>query len=513
MPHAFRSRLLVSLAVRLTLPRRLFWLALSSAVPGVVAGQDAAAAYRRDLLALCTDDMAGRAAGTAGGDRAIDWLERRFADVGLRPVVGDRLRQEFLVPDPLPPAIAPATVLALRLAEGTFELAPEAAGPFPFSTDGKACAPLVFAGHGLAIAELGLDDYRGLEVRGRVAMVLRGGPRWRDGRAPIRAHLQALTFGAKAAAAAARGAVALVVVDRGDRGHEELDAALVRRTRGTTAIPVAWLHRSAAARCFAGGDAGLRAAVAALDENRPPPALRAGAALDLRIELQRRPPRTTANVVGLLPGSCPERADEIVVVGAHHDHIGRGEFGSLAAPEEVGLVHPGADDNASGVAGLLELARRCRGRGAARRSIVFAAFGAEELGQHGSRWFLDHLPATGQVVAMIDLNMIGRGSSGQTTVYGVDTGTGLRALVQRAAGRTLQQRDRTSFRSDQGEFLGRGVPALLFTTGLHEQYHRPGDVPELVEVPAALAIVDVVDAVLQGLAAGPAPRFVPGRDK
>jgi Zn-dependent M28 family amino/carboxypeptidase len=208
----------------------------------------------------------------------------------------------------------------------------------------------------------------------------------------------------------------------------------------------------------------------------------------------------------------------MVVVGAHHDHLGRGEFGSMATAEEAGKVHPGADDNASGVAGVLALARRWQQRPAGKRTIVFAAFGAEEFGQLGShRWLASGAPATRSIVAMIDLDMIGRGRSGRLSVYGSDSGAGFRALLeqqQKALGLAAQLRDRSSYRSDQNEFLACGIPALLFTTGVHDQYHRPGDVPGLVEVTAAVRIVDLVDQMLQNLVDGAErPLFVPPQQK
>ncbi|MGE3171123.1 MAG: M20/M25/M40 family metallo-hydrolase [Planctomycetota bacterium] len=511
--------------------RAWLWAAVAAAVPAAEppgigpqevpassrgappATADAAAAYREVLTRLCDPEMGGRSAGSPGGARAIAWIEGRLLALGLEPAVGESLRQEFAVPEPLPPVVLPATACAL-LGPVPRALAPREFEPFPFSPDGRVSAEVVFAGHGLVIPELGLDDYRDLDVRDKVVLLLRGGPDWRADGAPVRRHMARLSFRSKTAEAANRGAAAVLMVERGDRATGALDAGVVRRCQGGAAVPFVWLDRDAVAPWF---EHGLDDAQRRLDRGEAPVPLRAGAAIELDVALQRHPPRLTANVLARLRGRVDGDRDEIVVVAAHHDHIGRGEIGSLGRGEEIGRLHPGADDNASGVAALLELARRWRDRGAGRRTLVFAAFGAEEIGQAGSRWLLDHPPAGGVVVAMLDLNMIGRAASNGATVYGVGTGEGLDHVVTAAGARLpelrLELRDRTSYRSDQSRFLGAGIPALLITTGLHAQYHRPADVPELVEVDAALQVVDLADAVLRELVDGPRRRFVPARDR
>jgi len=481
----------------------------SEPAPPVTPVADAAAAYRARLLALCAEQMAGRAAGSKGGGLAIEYLEREFVQLGLEPF-GPALRQDFLAPA-APPECGSATSLRVEVGgrqEGF------AAGtdfvPFPFSPDGRFEGDVVFAGHGLVVPELGIDDFAGRDVKGRVVLVLRGGPRWRDGKAPVRAHVAQLSFAAKVQNAAARGAIAVVLVDRrGDAGTELL-ASTVRAAIGSAAVPLVWVSRTAAARCL--GDDWLDGAQRALDAGQAPPPLPACATLRGEVALLRQPPRGTANVLACVPGRDAALAREWIVVGAHHDHIGHGEFGSLGVGAEIGRLHPGADDNASGVAAVLELARRARAAGPRRRGVVFAAFGAEELGQAGSRWFLDHLPGGAVIAAMVDLDMIGRASSSTLTVYGAGSADCLLAAIATArridTEFPLAVRDRTSYRSDQWAFLERRVPALLFTTGLHDQYHRPGDVPELIEVDAALRVVAVVEQLVAGLADGARPKFV-----
>src|SRR5262245_21405647 len=140
----------------------------------------AAAAYRGDVFALCGEAMAGRAAGTEGDAQAIRHLETRIRALGLLPLAGKGLRQEFLAPDPLPADCLPGTALSCAVAgeaERPLQLFAQWC-PFPFAADGAVRAEVVFAGHALALPQLGLDDFAGLDVRGKIVLALRGGPRW-----------------------------------------------------------------------------------------------------------------------------------------------------------------------------------------------------------------------------------------------------------------------------------------------------------------------------------------------
>ena len=473
------------------------------------------AAYREVLQTLCSAEHAGRVSGTVGGEQAIAFLARRFAALGLLPMAADSLRQPFATKDPEPPQWLPKTSCKVLEDGHESELKiNQQWAPFPFSVEGTIAAKVVFAGHALAIPELGIDDFAGLAVRGKVVLALRGGPRWRAGDAAVRAYLPQLSFRAKAERVAALGAVALWIVDRADEKAAPLDFASLNQTTGAGAVPMLFADRATVARCFVGGSDGLLAAQHALDQGQALLAL-CDVHLELCIAASHRPKLGTANVVGQLLGSGEQR-DELVVLGAHHDHIGMGRFASLAGPEGIGQLHPGADDNASGIAGMLLLAQRFRERGPGNRTLVCVAFGAEELGQLGSRWFVDQLTSPRKVAAMIDLNMIGRGQSGTLVAYGTGSGAGLAALVAAHAERCklpIELRDRSSYRADQAVFLLNATPALLFTTGLHSQYHRPSDVPERVEVAAALQIVDLVDSVLIDLVNGPRRAFVAGNNR
>jgi Zn-dependent M28 family amino/carboxypeptidase len=211
----------------------------------------------------------------------------------------------------------------------------------------------------------------------------------------------------------------------------------------------------------------------------------------------------TANVVGLLAGTDPARRDEAVVVGGHYDHLGRGSPFSLD-PSHADEVHPGADDNASGTAAVLGLAEAFARAGSARRSLVFIAFAGEELGLLGSSHYVRQPPVPiERTVAMVNLDSVGRMQDRRLYAMGVDTGQGLRALVEQAAAgldvRLVLRGDGIG-PSDHTAFLSRERPVVFFFTGPHGDYHRPSDTPDKINADGLRRVVAVAYRVVRGLA-------------
>jgi hypothetical protein len=218
----------------------------------------------------------------------------------------------------------------------------------------------------------------------------------------------------------------------------------------------------------------------------------------------------TANVLGLLPGAGPAVAAECVVVGAHYDHLGLGGETSMAPG--VSAVHPGADDNASGVAALLQIAGALAAGGPNRRTVLFAAFGAEELGLLGSAWLVKALPAAcplEKLQLMVNLDMVGRPSRGKVYVDGADTAKGLRAAVAGWADWRPRIPLQLAFGgdgygpSDHTSFYARGVPVLFLFTGAHGDYHRPTDTADKLDPEGLAAVARLAFRAARGAAQGP----------
>jgi hypothetical protein len=213
------------------------------------------------------------------------------------------------------------------------------------------------------------------------------------------------------------------------------------------------------------------------------------------------PPHATVdNVLAWLPG----QTDEYVIIGAHYDHLGRGNFDSLA-PSQIGQIHPGADDNASGTAGVLELARLLTPqRGHLKRSILFMNFAGEELGLLGSAaWVKDPTRPLAKAVAMINMDMIGRIRDEKVYIGGVGTGSTFKSVLEQAQKESPFKVEYSAggySSSDHTSFVSKKIPVLFFFSGLHSDYHKPSDTWDKINAPSAARLLDLVENVAVQLA-------------
>lgn len=214
---------------------------------------------------------------------------------------------------------------------------------------------------------------------------------------------------------------------------------------------------------------------------------------------------TGRNVVAVLEGADPALRDEFLVIGAHYDHLGGGDYNSLA-PDMRGEVHNGADDNASGVGALLRVAERMSQAPRPARSVLFIAFTGEESGLLGSAHFVANPTVPRErIVGMINMDMVGRLGDAPLIVNGVDTAEEWRSLLGPAgerAGVTFAMNGEGYGPSDQTSFYGRDIPVLHFFTNVHGDYHRPTDDWEKIDGEG----IEKVAAVVSDLATGVANR-------
>lgn len=437
---------------------------------------EAADRLKYDVYFLAADALEGRRAGAPGADIAAHFIAERFRALGLAPV-GDAgtYRQSLSFVAAVTPGAA--NRLALTLPGGERLATPgEEFTPLPFSASGEAAGEVVFAGYGIPAADEGWDDYAGLDVQGKVVLVLRFSPHGDDPASKLQPYM---ALRRKAAEARARGAVALLVTTG---PVESKDTAPVKisfdASFADAGLPAFGISTPLAEALFAGQGFTLAELQHRMNERLEPAARPLGVQARLVADVvQQR--ATTANVLGLLRGSDPKLADEVVVVGAHFDHLGWGGEGSGSLEPQQPAIHNGADDNASGVAGLLEVARALAAAPPAR-SVLFAAFAAEELGLLGSSHLVQNLPVPRErVVAMLNMDMIGRPKEGvKLTVSGVGTASEWPALVEalNTNHHLTLTTDKSGFgASDHSSFYAAGIPVLFFFTGAHENYHRPSD--------------------------------------
>lgn len=453
------------------------------------------ASIEKDIRALAAPAMEGRGLGTKGLGLAADYVEQRLRAIGLKPAFGASYRQPFPV----------KTGVALGGGNRLEGVADADWTPLGFSSPGAFDAPIVFAGYGIDATPIGYNDYDGVDVKGKVALMLRYEPQEKDdaskfdGRRPSR--WSAMRY--KVLQARERGAVAVIFATGPlqDEGKDKVPPLVNDGPESPAGIPVLQVKTSVAQR-WAGDLAAWQKAVDADAKPRSRTLeARANGAVDVKPQFAE-----AANVAGVLPGRGA-LAGEVVVLGAHYDHLGYGGEGSLRPNARA--IHPGADDNASGTAGVLAAAELLRDRlanVANRRTIVFALFSGEERGLAGSGWLVAHPPVPmNKVVAMVNLDMIGALRDDKVTAFGTDSAPEWRALVDRAgAGTNLRITESGDGYgpSDQTSFYAMHVPVLHFFTGAHERYHTPDDVADAVNFAGAARVVGLVASVVAPLARG-----------
>jgi Zn-dependent M28 family amino/carboxypeptidase len=471
--------------------------------------------YLNDIKSLAAPEMEGRGAGTKGLTLAQHLIEKRYKELGLEPAGTNSYAQPFTV------------VTGARLKSDN-RFAVQTAGaknepsnnelkidrdfvPFSFSASGQVAAPLVFAGYGATADEFHYDDYAGLDVKDKVVVVLRYEPSGfaeKSGNHGLTQHAQLIT---KAINARNHGAKAVVVIN-GKLGDGEED--LLTRFGSVSGpenvgVVMVQVKNAVAESWFQSAGKSLKDVQEQINSATKPDSFAFPDTLHPSLHIDIETTRATVNnVLAWLPG----QTDEYVIIGAHYDHLGRGNFDSLA-PSQIGQIHPGADDNASGTAGVLELARLLAPlRGQLKRSILFMNFAGEELGLLGSAaWVKDPTRPLEKAVAMLNMDMIGRIKDDKVYIGGVGTGSTFKSVLEQAqkdAPFKIEYSAGGYSSSDHTSFVTRKIPVLFFFSGLHSDYHKPSDTWDKINAPSAARLLDLVGNVAVQLANAPeAPAF------
>jgi aminopeptidase YwaD len=461
---------------------------------------------------LADDGLAGRRAGTPGAERAARYVVRAFKAAGLEaPSNYPAYLQsfEFAI------GVELGRENRLVLQHGDRRVTVFEPGrdflPLAGSLADRVVQPVVFAGYGISAPEMDYDDYAGIDARGKVVMVLRYAPGGDD---PAGRFGRFLSERYKAATAAAHGARAILFVS--GPATDEIDRLIpfqMDAEPGSLGIVALSVSQTVGQRIAGMGGGDLAHWQREIDGSLEPKSRTVpDAVVNLRTDLRPRT-RTTHNVIGIVEGHDPDLASQAVVVGAHYDGLGLGGAGSL---EPVpGEVHNGADDNASGVAALIELAQHFSFRAnRPARSIVFVAFGAEEEGMLGSAHYVGHpvVPLPG-VTAMINMDMVGR-LRDELIVYGVGSSQAWPDLLQKAnedIDIPLRLMAEGHGPSDHAPFYLRQVPVVAMFTGVHEDYHRASDDADLLDYAGLTRVTTFVRQLVGQLAATrERPPFRPG---
>ncbi len=445
---------------------------------------------------LSSDELAGRKTGEEGNRLAAQYIANEFASYGLTPM-GDHGSwfQNF----PFLASVRPGKINRLTFSQTGWVLTCEMNDgfrPLSISGDTSVSAPVVFAGYGIAADSLHYNDYQGMDVRGAIVIVLRYSPK---GATNDSIFAKYTPFMVKAFTAREKGAAGIIFVNGPLYGEEPILAGFTVGENANAGIGVMTMQWTLLDSLFRRQGKDLRSIQRRLNtELKPASFLLTGVNGDFQTQIEKVY-GTTANIVGYIEGSDPTMKSEALVIGAHMDHLGMGGAGSGSLQPDTVAIHHGADDNASGTAGLLELAQYLsQHRDQLKRSVLFTSFSGEELGLFGSEYYVKHpaIPLE-RTIAMINMDMIGRLKDSVLVVEGMGTSPGWEQLVRQENTDSLRLKFKPDGYgpSDHSSFYGQNIPVIFFFTNLHENYHRPSDTWDKINYGGEEHVVKLVNRV------------------
>lgn len=445
---------------------------------------------------LASDELKGRFPGTPEDRQMSEYLAHEFKKAGLKLFEKSGLQSFDVVQE-----IEAGGNNVFNWAETAIELDRDYA-VFPFSFSGSSRGEVVFAGYGFQIddGELKWDDYASLNVEGKWVMLLRGVPGEQVSTSP---YVNYSEDRGKALLASDLGAAGVIFVS-GSSFDPDDELVKLQGKQHQLTIPVVQLSRDLASRLLvSAGKDSLAVLESRLTDTRQASSFGTGTEVDITVDLQPKN-METYNVIATLEGSHEGLKNEYVIIGAHHDHLGMGGPGSSSRAPDTIAVHYGADDNASGVAGVLEASEWLSAHVPAR-SVLFATFGAEELGIIGSKYLTENSPVPMEdIQVMINLDMIGRlNEDRQLQVGGVGTSPGFQNLLESINsnyGFNLKFSNEGFGPSDHASFYAKDVPVLFISTGAHSEYHTPGDELSAINLEGTSEVTAFVAEIAAALA-------------
>jgi aminopeptidase YwaD len=442
---------------------------------------------------LASDSLKGRLPGTLEDLLAADYIAAEFRKAGLKWITDDGLQEFELITDLKKGANNTFT-------SGEFGSVPDSSfAPLPFTANSKLEAEVVFTGYGFSISgdELTWDDYDNIDVSGKWVMVLRGNAEIDSSSSPFHAYSNERD---KAMLASDKGAKGILFVSGSSFDPEDILMDLSKR-EGKVSIPCIHIQRSIADQILASSGKSIEELETLMNEQRKPASFEISARVSASAEVLPAM-ETTYNVIAYLEGQHPERRKNIIIIGAHYDHLGLGGEGSSSRQPDTIAVHNGADDNASGVAALIEIAEKISlSEPAPSCSYLFIAFGAEESGLLGSKYYVDNpLFPIDSTRLMLNLDMVGRMNGNHLQVGGIGTSVESEDIAK-AAGELDSMDMSFSYEgygaSDHSSFYGKDIPVFFITSGAHTDYHTPGDDVEKINLDGMVRITSFIDHILE----------------
>ncbi len=422
---------------------------------------------------LASDELEGRMTGTPSLYKAADYLKKEFESYGLKPLFNGSYFQEFPFIEKL--ELGTNNFLSIELKNGItpggrdVKLKDEFI-PLSFTDNQTAISELVFAGYGISAKDLNYDDYANIDVKDKIVVVFRNHP---DMKSPHSKFEQFSSLRYKTTNARDKGAKAIIFINTNDKKDDPLIELKYDNAAKITGISVVQVKRNLL------GFIQFENLQQEIDSTITPKSYQIESNIKCQIstevnEIQGK----SVNVGAYLEPVNNKFKDEYLVIGAHFDHLGWGTENSLYTGTP--MIHNGADDNASGTTGLLELAEKfASNKDKINRKILFISFSGEELGLLGSSYVANNFPLPIEKdIAMINMDMIGRlNDKNDLIVYGTGTSSKWKNILddKNDYDFTLTFNDEGFGPSDHSSFYGKKVPVLFFFTGTHSDYHKPSD--------------------------------------
>jgi hypothetical protein len=495
--------------LRSILSRTLFFVFLISL--SIFAGEsdeELAKSLITHVKYLASDTLEGRGTGLKGNEKAAEYIMKffrendvdrlgktyyqKFETITEVKTTGDNFASLFYTV-----SFETQSFMTSDINEQSWKVG-EDYTPLGFSTSANVTSALVFVGYGISSEELDFDEYHGVDVNDKIVIVLKGTP---EDDNPHSEFVQFDNLRYKATNAREHGAKAIIYVNPEQDSSEELMKLSPNRSGSDAGIIAIHAKRMVIDILF-GESKPLSQIVSEINDSKKPHSFEMNDySLNLSVKLEHIE-KPTANVIGYIRGTNPALSNEYLIVGAHFDHLGWGGENSRY-PRDEPAIHHGADDNASGTAAMLELAKNFS-KNPVGRPVIFMGFTGEEYGLLGSAYYTRNpLVPLDETIFMLNLDMIGRQEENKINVHGSGTSSRWEPMLD-SLGTIYNFEISTSSDgwgpSDHSSFYGQNMPVLFLFTGLHRDYHMPSDTWEKLDYQGMAQIVRFSESIIQTVA-------------
>ena len=425
---------------------------------------------------LSSDKLEGRFPGSEGSKKAIKYISKNWEAQGVLPAGTKKYEQPFSYISKV--SLGNRNILRVRNSKSRYKIKKDFI-PIGWSGNGNIDDKVVFVGYGFDIDDsLSWNDYINVNVKNKWVLMFLNGP---DGNSPHSPYGYHKKLYNKVIAARDRGVGGILFMEREEKENNKLKPLVYRQSASSAGLPIIQITHAVANNIINDKDKTVADLRSKIDQELVSFSFELDRKVSARVNLKFEK-ETATNVIGFIEGSDPILNKEYIIIGAHYDHLGYGGHMSGSLNPDSMQIHNGADDNASGIAGILELSHKLMmNKKLLGRSIIAICFDAEEKGLLGSK-FYTQTPTKDleQTAIMINMDMIGRLNEKPITVGGVGSAKTLSETIEVVQKNHTLKIDKNISgmdfgRSDHASFYREDIPVLFFFTGAHQDYHKPSD--------------------------------------